>query len=91
MPQLHDGLSKDATVQKVLSFFGAVKQQQPPSREPGTQEEDVLPGSSNNGDGSSNGNGDGPTASAAAAPPRSGVAQLRIDLEDLPLLGPSQV
>ena len=65
-------------MQKVLSFFGAVKQ--PPR--PGSTAEDVHSGSS------SNGNGGGPTS---ADPPRSGVAQLRMDLEELPLLGPSQV
>ena len=67
-------------MQKVLSFFGAVKQQPPPR--PGSTAEEASSGSSSNGD------GDGPTA---AGPPRSGVAQLRMDLEELPLLGPSQV
>ena len=71
-------------MQKVLSFFGAVKQQPPPR--PGSTAEEARSGSSNN-----NGNGNAPAAATAADPPRSGVAQLRMDLEELPLLGPSQV
>ncbi|KAG1663910.1 hypothetical protein FOA52_002673 [Chlamydomonas sp. UWO 241] len=70
--EVQDGVSKDVTVQKVLSMFGALQQ---PNKPPGGSDGDGYGGDEDGG------GGDGSV----------GMAQLRLDLEELPLMSPQQV
>jgi hypothetical protein len=75
--QVKDGITKDVTVQKVLSFFGAIKQ--PPS---GGGSRAANRDDDNNGHMAS-------TATTSSA--QNGSAVMKLDLEDFPLLTPQQV
>ncbi|GAX81593.1 hypothetical protein CEUSTIGMA_g9021.t1 [Chlamydomonas eustigma] len=73
--EVKDGIAKDVTMQKVLSFFGAIKQP--------LQTAPVKDDSGRNGLSS--------PRSAAATTSQGGSAVMKLDLEDVPLLTPQQV